>query len=93
VCGSIASVSKTLYNGDMKTLKSNLVVLAAQKAQRDRQRVSLIRIAKETGISKYTIYALANDEISEYPKSVLESLCAYFGCEIGDLLKLEETHS
>jgi DNA-binding Xre family transcriptional regulator len=74
----------------MKKLKSNLVVLAAQKAQRERRRVSLIRIATETKISKYTIYALANDEISEYPKEVLEKLCNYFECDIGDLLKLEE---
>jgi DNA-binding Xre family transcriptional regulator len=73
----------------MKRVKSNLVVLAAQKAQKDRQRVSLIRIAKETAISKYTIYAMANDELNEYPKDVIEKLCNYFECDIGDLLKLE----
>ena len=71
-------------------MRSNLVVLAAQKAQRDGQRVSLIRIAKDTKVSKYTIYALANNELSEYPKDVLERLCNYFECGIGDLLKLEE---
>lgn len=71
-------------------MKSNLVVLAAQKAQREGKRVSLIRIATETKISKYTIYALANNELAEYPKDVLEKLCNYFGCDIGDLLKLED---
>jgi DNA-binding Xre family transcriptional regulator len=74
----------------MKHLRSNLVVLAAQKAQQDGERVSLIRIAKETKISKYTIYALANNELNEFPKDVIERLCNYFSCEIGDLLKLEE---
>jgi putative transcriptional regulator len=73
----------------MKQVKSNLVVLAAQKAQRDGQRVSLIRIAKDANVSKYTIYALANNELNEYPKDVIERLCNYFDCEIGDLLKLE----
>lgn len=71
-------------------MRSNLVVLTAQKAQRERRRVSLIRVAQETGVSKYTIYALANNEINEYPREVLEKLCGYFECEIGDLLKLEE---
>jgi putative transcriptional regulator len=74
----------------MKRMRSNLVVLAAQKAQREGKRVSLIRIAQETGISKYTIYALANNELNEYPKEVIERLCDYFDCQIGDLLKLEE---
>lgn len=70
-------------------MRSNLVVLAAQKAQRDGQRVSLIRIAKDAKVSKYTIYALANNDLNEFPKDVIERLCAYFECEIGDLLKLE----
>jgi len=74
-------------------MRSNLVVLAAQKAQREGRRVSLIRIATETRVSKYTIYALANNELSEFPKEVIEKLCNYFGCEIGDLLMLEEVEA
>jgi putative transcriptional regulator len=79
-----------LYNSGMKRVRSNLVVLAAQRAQSEGRRVSLIRVAQEIGISKYTIYALANNELSEYPKDVIEKLCDYFKCGIGDLLVLEE---
>ena len=74
----------------MKVVKSNLLVLAAQKSQREGRRISLRQIVKETGISKYTIYALANNQLSEFPKDVITKLCNYFDCEIGDLLKFEE---
>ncbi len=71
-------------------MRTNLQVLAAQKAQRERRRISLRTVAEETGINKYTIYAMANDSIREYPKDALEVLCDYFGCDISDLLRLEE---
>jgi putative transcriptional regulator len=90
LCGNIGGIDYKPYNGSVKKVKSNLLVLAAEKAQREKQRVSLIRVAKETGISKYTIYALANNELHEFPREVIEKLCTYFDCAIGDLLKLEE---
>lgn len=67
-------------------MRSNLLVLVAQKSQRDGKRVTLRSVARDTGISTYTIYALANNEIEEYPRTVLEKLCTYFECNIGDLL-------
>ncbi len=74
----------------MKVVRSNLRVLVAQKGQRERRRISLRTVADETGISYYTVTAIANDTISEYPKDVLASLCGYFDCSIGDLLIVED---
>ena len=71
-------------------MRSNLRVLAAQKGQRERRRLSLRTVAEETGVSRYTIYAFANDTISEYPKEVITQLCNYFDCTVGDLLLVEE---
>ena len=71
-------------------MRSNLRVLTAQKGQRERRRLSLRTVAEETGISRYTIYAFANDTISEYPKEVITQLCNYFDCTVGDLLLVEE---
>jgi DNA-binding Xre family transcriptional regulator len=71
-------------------MKSNLLVLAANKAQREGQRVSLLRIAQELKISKYTIYGLANNELNEYPREVIEKLCTYFDCTLNDLFTLED---
>jgi DNA-binding Xre family transcriptional regulator len=74
----------------MKDVRSNLLVLAAQKSQREGRRISLRQIVKDTGVSKYTIYALAHNQLEEFPKDVLKKLCDYFDCDIGDLLKFEE---
>ncbi len=71
-------------------MKSNLLVLVAQKSQRDGKRVTLRSVSRDTGVSTYTIYALANNEIEEYPRAVLEKLCSYFNCGIGDLLTTED---
>lgn len=71
-------------------MKSNLLVLIAQKSQREGRRISVRTVAGETGLSRYTMYALSRDELHEYPKEVIETLCSYFSCEIGDLLTLQE---
>lgn len=75
----------------MKELRNNLTVLLAQKARKERRRISLRRVAEETGINPYTVYAIANDTIKEYSKEVLVRLCGYLDCEVGDLLVIEET--
>ena len=80
----------TLYKGGMKTLKSNLLVLVAQKSQRENRRISLRKVAEETTLQRYTVYAFANNTLREYPKDALEKLCGYFDCQLGDLLVLEE---
>ena len=71
-------------------MTSNLRVLTAQKDQREQHRISLRTITEETEVSRYTIYAFANDTISEYPKEVITVLCNYFDCSVGDLLLVEE---
>jgi DNA-binding Xre family transcriptional regulator len=74
----------------MKTVRSNLLVLMAQKAQREGRRISLRKLSEETRLSRYVIYAIANNSIQQYPKEVLARLCEYLECDLGDLLKLEE---
>ena len=71
-------------------MKSNLLVLVAEKSQRDGKRVTLRSVARDTGVSTYTIYALANNDLNEYPREVLEKLCSYFDCNLGDLLVMRD---
>ena len=75
----------------MKELRNNLTVLLAQKARKERRRISLRRVAEETSINPYTIYAIANDTIKEYSKEVIVKLCGYLDCDVGELLMIEET--
>lgn len=73
-------------------MKNNLLVLLAQKARRDgKTRLDLRQVSKDTRVSYYTLRAIANDTIQEYPKTVLADLCSYLECTPGDFLTLEET--
>jgi putative transcriptional regulator len=74
----------------MKVVRSNTLVLMAQKAQREQRRLTLKRVSDETGISYYTLNAIAHDTIREYPRDALAKLCTYFSCDIGDLLTVVE---
>jgi putative transcriptional regulator len=61
----------------------------AQKAQREgKRKLSLRQVSKDTGISYYTLNAMASETIKEYPKGVLVTLCTYFRCQVGDLLEI-----
>jgi DNA-binding Xre family transcriptional regulator len=73
----------------MKVVKNNLMILLAQKAQRDGvARLGLKTVSTDTKVSYYTLRSMANDTIQEYPKNVLATLCAYLSCTPGDLLTL-----
>lgn len=69
---------------------SNINLLLAQKGQNERRRITLNTAADESGVSYYTLRAIANNTISEYPKAALAKLCAYFGCTLDDLLVLKD---
>ncbi len=62
----------------------------AQKGNRERRRITLKTVADETGINTHTIYGIANDTVVFYPKEALIHLCTYLGCDIGDLLTIEQ---
>ena len=72
-------------------MKSNLSILMGQKSQRDGRRITLRTVAEETGLTKHTVYKIADNSIKEYPKLAIEKLCQYFGCELHDLLTLVDT--
>ena len=75
-----------------RTITNNLRVLLAKKSQAEgrTRTLSLRKAAAETGIKPYTLYALANDTLKEYPKGVLETLLAYFDCDLSELLVTRE---
>jgi putative transcriptional regulator len=81
------------YKGEVKEVRSNLLVLVAQKAQAEKRRISLRAVERDTGISYYTLNAIANGTIKEYPSEVIATLCEYFKCDIGDLLFLSYPNS
>ena len=74
-------------------MRSNLDVLIAQHNQlapHGAKRVSKRSLSKELNISRYTIYALADNDLDMYPRDAIETLCNYFKCDVGDLLTMRE---
>ena len=66
-------------------MRNNVPELLARRARRlDRKRISLKSAAREMDISYYTLNAIVNNTIREYPVTVLKALCDYFECNIGD---------
>ena len=57
----------------------------AAKGRRDRRRVTYEAIGAVTGLDKNTLSRLANDRSDRVALATVDRLCAYFGCQPGDL--------
>jgi len=44
------------------------------------------QVQRDTGIALNTLVGWMNDRTTRFDESVLVRLCAYFDCEVGDLL-------
>jgi DNA-binding Xre family transcriptional regulator len=71
-------------------VKSNFLYLLAEKQRHAGRSISLRAVARDTGLNDYTVRGFAYNSLSEYPKNAIQALCNYFGCDVGDLLKMEE---
>lgn len=70
-------------------MKSNLLILLAEKYQREGgKRPSLRQVAKVADLTEYTVYGFANNTLREYPADAIVKLCQYFNCNVGDLLTI-----
>lgn len=65
-------------------VKNNLRVLMAQK------NVNIQDVSDATGLSRKSISKLYNESSIQITFDVIARLCAYFGCEVNELLYLEE---
>lgn len=72
-------------------IQCRLRELMAAKGRQERRKVTYDDILATTRISKNTLTRLANDRVGMVGISVIDRLCAYFGCQPGDLfLYVEE---
>ncbi len=79
-----------VYHGGMKVVKSQFRLLLAGKAHREGRSISLREVVRETGVPISTVMGMANNTIKRVPIDELNTLCEYFNCDVGDLLKREE---
>lgn len=56
------------------------------KSFEQKKRITLNEVAKETGIGRATLTRIANSHDYSAGTDVIDKLCDYFDCDIGDLL-------
>lgn len=52
------------------------------------RKLKLIDVSRDTGIHRNTVRALYQETALRIDLSVMETLCRYFECEVGDLLEV-----
>ena len=68
-------------------IRSNLGVLIAQKEAREGRKVPYRVVTEETRLSSGVLTRLVNSDFDRVERGTLDTLCAYFGCGVGDLLE------
>jgi putative transcriptional regulator len=51
------------------------------------RRLKVADVARETGIHRNSLTTLYRDEAERIDVEMIEKLCAFFGCTVGDLLE------
>lgn len=59
----------------------------ARKATREARKLSVRTIEAETGIARNALNALAANSTTRISFEVLDTLCKYFDCTVGELLE------
>jgi len=73
-------------------IRNNLRQLAAERAARGGTFASARRIVEGSGASRTTVRGLLAHRLRRLPLDDLDRLCAWLGCQPGDLLYVEEEH-
>jgi putative transcriptional regulator len=71
------------------TINNRFGVLLAEREAREKRRISVAEVSRETGIGQRTLLQWAHNTIARFDASVIEALCSYFDCEPGDLFQRE----
>lgn len=51
------------------------------------KKLKIVDVARETGVNRGTITRLYHETASRVELEVVDSLCDYFGCDVGDLFQ------
>jgi len=74
-----------------KKTKNRFAELLAKKARREERRISPINVIEETNLGKPTIYSWYNNTVTRFDQRIIDALCEYLNCDVGDLLTREES--
>jgi DNA-binding Xre family transcriptional regulator len=73
-------------------LRNRLLILLHEKERKEGKRIKQAELARAVGVSSPTIAAWLTNDVTKFEAHIIEGLCAYFECSVGDLLYLEEAN-
>lgn len=65
--------------------------LLEEKEKREGRRISYRKMEVETGISYTSISHWMTNNTTQFHEVQIVALCRYFNCDIGDLLKIDDS--
>jgi DNA-binding Xre family transcriptional regulator len=72
------------------TVDNRFGVLLAQKEAREKRNIPLTEVERITGITRKTLQQWANNTVTRFDAPVIEALCKYFNCTVGELVVREQ---
>lgn len=72
-----------------RRLRNRFFILLSEKERRENRRITQTEIAEAVDLSIHTVGRWMRNEVGKFEAPVVERICDYFGCEVGDLLYLE----
>lgn len=54
------------------------------------KKLKIVDVARDTGVNRGTITRLYHETANRVDLEVIEALCRYLGCEVGELFELVE---
>jgi len=68
-------------------IRFKLKEVIADREFRERRVISLKEVAEATGVHRVTLSKLANNKRYNVGIETVEKLCAYFECDVGDVVE------
>jgi DNA-binding Xre family transcriptional regulator len=66
------------------------VIKVTIKDQADKKKVSMYRVAKDTGVAYSTLWKLNTGKVNSIDFDVLSKLCEYFNCSTSDIISFQK---
>lgn len=72
---------------------NRLPALIGKKQNETNAVIDVSALSEATGVSRTTIYNWLEGKMRRFDADTIEAFCAYFGCNVGDLLIYEPKES
>ena len=71
-------------------VKNKVLELIQQRELAENRRIPIAEIARESGVPRATVHFwIETPYVAKFDSATVARFCAYFGCELSDLLELE----